>query len=274
MADIFVGHLCLCILVGTTQDMKRLFIFLIPVLMSTGLKAQELDSLLSIEIKNDTTSVKVLNKLYDLYINSDPSKALDYTMQALDIALELKYKKGIAYSYNNIGVFYKNQGATDKALSYYLESLELNRQINNLTGVAYTMNNIGSVYSLQGDFDNALRYFRNSFDLLDSLGIKTNMVGALNNLGNIYLAKGEDYRAIAFFKSALRIYLEDRQGSFDPYLNIGKVYSMRGETERAKTYFEQSLELNKEQNNILGEAFAQHYLASWYKAQNNTAECL
>ena len=128
----------------------------VGILMASVAYGQNIDSLKQIKISEDTSSVQVLNNLYNHYIHSDPKLALDYTLKALDISLKLNYKKGIAFCYNNIGVFYKNQGAPDKAMSYYLESLELNREINNIIGEAYTMNNIGSIYSLQGNYDNAL----------------------------------------------------------------------------------------------------------------------
>ena len=70
---------------------------------------QNIDSLKQIKISEDTNSVKVLNTLYNYYIHSDPKLALDYTLKALDISLKLDYKKGIAFCYNNICVFYKNQ---------------------------------------------------------------------------------------------------------------------------------------------------------------------
>ena len=236
--------------------------------------AQNIDSLRQIEIIEDTASVQVLNKLYNYNINSDPKLALDYTLEALDISLKLNYKKGIAFSYNNIGVFYKNQGAPEKAMSYYLESLELNREIGNKTGEAYSMNNIGSVYSLQGDYNNALLFYLKSYQLMDSLKDTKNIVGALNNLGNVYLAKGEDYRAIGFYKTGLRLFTKHSSANFDPYLNIGKVYFMRQEYRRAKSYYLQSLNMNIERNNLIGQAYANHHLTGWYSANNQSKEAM
>jgi tetratricopeptide (TPR) repeat protein len=244
------------------------------VLMTSVAFGQNIDNLKHITISEDTASVRVLNELYNYYINSDPRKALDYTLQALDISIKLNYKKGVAFSYNNIGVFYKNQGALEKAMSYYLESLELNREIGNTIGEAYSMNNIGSVYSLQSDYDNALLFYLKSYQLLDSIKDTKNIVGALNNLGNVYLAKGEDYRAIGFYKTGLRLFSEDTSANYDPYLNIGKVYFMRKEYKRAKTYYLQSLNMNNDRNNLLGKAFALHHLSGWYSANNQRDEAM
>ena len=254
--------------------MARFITLLIIILINSTVRGQNIDSLKQIPIAEDTASVQVLNKLYNAYINSEPKAALDYTLEALDISLNLNYKKGIAFCYNNIGVFYKNQGVTDKAMSYYQESLELNREIGNTEGIAYSMNNIGAIYSLQGDYDNALIYFLESYQLLDSIDDKKSIVGALNNLGNVYLAKGEDYRAIGFYKTGLKLFLENPSGSFDPYLNIGKVYYVRKEYRRAKNYFDRSLKMNQERNNITGQAYALHHTAIWLDALDRQDEAM
>lgn len=130
---------------------------------------QNIDSLLTVASGEDTSAVKANNLLYNKFINSNPKKALDYTLNALDLALQLDFKKGIAASYNNIGVFYKNHGVIDKAMNYHLQSLQINKEINNTKGVAYSLNNIGTIYSLKGRPKEALNYFLQSYWLLDSL---------------------------------------------------------------------------------------------------------
>lgn len=223
---------------------------------------QNIDSLLTVASGEDTSAVKANNLLYNKFINSNPKKALDYTLNALDLALQLDFKKGIAASYNNIGVFYKNHGVIDKAMNYHLQSLQINKEINNTKGVAYSLNNIGTIYSLKGRPKEALNYFLQSYWLLDSLKDEKNMVGALNNLGNTYLAMGEDYRAIGFYKKAIKIYDKIDHSEFDPYANIGNAYYKRGEFTRAQSYYEQSMETCIERKDVLGQAYALHNLSA------------
>ena len=146
--------------------------------------SQNLDSLEQVANGNNHDAIKANNLLYNQYINSNPKKALDYTLKALELALNQDYKDGIAASYNNIGIFYKNHGVIDKAMNYHLQSLKLHKEINNAKGYAYSLNNIGTIYSLKGQTKSALEYFLRSYWLLDSLNDQKNMVGALNNLGN------------------------------------------------------------------------------------------
>ncbi len=241
--------------------MRLLAIILFLLASSTGW-AQELDSLEQVALGNDKAAVKANNLLYNHFINSNPKQALDFTLKALDLALTQEYKEGIAASYNNIGVFYKNHGVVDKAMNYHLQSMQLNKEINNAKGYAYSLNNIGTIYSMKSQPKKALEYFLQSYWLLDSLKDQKNMVGALNNLGNTYLAMGEDYRAIGFYKKAIKIYDAIDYSEFDAYSNIGNAYFQRGELDRARKYYELSLQTSIDKKDIVGQAFAYHNLSA------------
>lgn len=254
--------------------MRKILIGIFLFLASGGL-AQNIDSLETLAAIKDTTAVRALNELYRVNLNSNPKKALNYTLNALDLAINLNYKKGEASCYNNIGVFYKNKGVLNKAVSYYLQSLAINKELHNAEGIAFTYNNLGTIYTLKQDYTNALKYFLDSYNILDSIGNEKALVGALNNLGNAYLAKEEDYRAIGFYKRALDIYEKNiGDNDFDPYANIGHAYFLHGELNRSMAYYEQSLANNKSRGNINGMAFAYHNMSIIYLAKNKSSKAL
>jgi tetratricopeptide (TPR) repeat protein len=105
---------------------KSLTYTLFCMLLAVSAFAQSPDSLLStLESSKGDKKVKTLNELFRFHISSDPVKALGYTREALTIATEINDEKGMAASYNNLGVAYRNQGALDKALEYYITSMKL-----------------------------------------------------------------------------------------------------------------------------------------------------
>ena len=252
----------------------RIYTLLLLLTTSFFCQAQNIDSLELIASERNQNAIKANNLLYNHYINSNPKKALDYTLKALDLALELNYKEGVAASYNNIGVFYKNHGAIDKAMNYHLQSLQLQKEINNAKGYAYSLNNIGTIYSIKRQPKNALEYFLQSYWLLDSLQDNKNLVGALNNLGNTYLELGEDYRAIGFYKKAIKIFDAIEHSEFDPYSNIGNAYFQRGELARAQKFYELSLETSIERDDMVGQAYALHNLSRFYINGNDKKKAL
>src|SRR6188474_1326441 len=118
--------------------MKRLFLSMfITLLAGSAFAADPLDSLTNV-LKTATgdQKVKTLNELFRYYINSDPVKAIAYTREALTLAIEINDRKGIAASYNNRGVAYRNQGALDQALENYLVALRIYDALNNKEGIA------------------------------------------------------------------------------------------------------------------------------------------
>src|SRR6188472_2069371 len=99
---------------------KTLVILSFAVIFQFNAFSQKTDSLLAVlDTAQVERKVKTLNELFRAYLHSDPVKALGYTREALNVATEINDKKGMAASYNNLGVAYRNQGALDKALEYY-----------------------------------------------------------------------------------------------------------------------------------------------------------
>src|SRR5579872_4443648 len=133
-------------LIGNT--MRKLILFTVLAFLAIKAFSTNTDSLKNV-LKSATgeQKVKTLNELFRGYINSDPIKAIGFAREALTLALEIKDLKGMAASYNNLGVSYRNQGALDKALENYLMSLRIYDNLKNVEGIATTKNNIGTIYS-------------------------------------------------------------------------------------------------------------------------------
>src|SRR5690349_17295526 len=109
----------------------------LALLIAITTSAAPIDSLENVlKTAQGDLKVKTLNELFRAHINMDPVKAIGYTREALSLATEIDDRRGIAASYNNLGVAYKNQGALDKALEYYLVSLKNYTDLDNKEGIA------------------------------------------------------------------------------------------------------------------------------------------
>src|SRR6478736_1274913 len=188
--------------------------------------------------------VKTLNELFRAYINSDPIKAIGFAREALSMASEINDLKGMAASYNNLGVSYRNQGALDKALAYYLISIRLYDSLKNIDGVATTKNNIGTIYSLKKDYGQAMKYFEESYDQFTKMNEKQKIIGSLNNLGNLHSDLQLYEQALKYYSQALQMSDQISKISSDPLNNIGNLYFRQGN--KAQTYFDSAMTLCKE----------------------------
>jgi len=195
--------------------------------------------------------VKTLNELFRAYINSDPVKAIGYTREALMLGSEINDLKGMAASYNNLGVAYRNQGALDKALEYYLISLRIYENLKNVEGVATTKNNIGTIYSLKKDYGQAMKYFEESYQQFSQLNDTPKIIGSLNNLGNLHSDLQLYEQALKFYSQASQLSERASKIYSDPLNNIGNLYFRQGNYQRAVDYYMRALTLARKENNQL-----------------------
>ncbi len=193
--------------------------------------------------------VKALNELFRSYINSDPIKAIGFAREALSLATEINDNKGMAASYNNLGVSYRNQGALDKALEYYLISLKIYDNLKNVDGVATTKNNIGTIYSLKKDYGQAMKYFEESYQQFTQLNDKQKIIGSLNNLGNLHSDLQLYEQALKYYSQAWQMSELSAKPNSDPLNNIGNLYFRQGNYQRALEYYSRAIELARKENN-------------------------
>lgn len=229
-----------------------LAVFLI-LLISSYSFGQKLDSLNAVldTAKNDR-KVKTLNELFRATLSSDPVKALGYTREALNLATEIGDNKGMAASYNNLGIIYRNQGALDKALDYYLTSLKIYEGLGNKEGIATTKNNISNIYSIKKEYSEAMKYLDESYKLFLELKDDTKIIGSLNNLGNLYIETQEYDNALRYFEEASKLGEKIGANFPDPLNNVGNIYFKQGNYQRAVEFYEKALVMERENNNKLG----------------------
>jgi tetratricopeptide (TPR) repeat protein len=220
--------------------------------LSTQIHAQKIDSLENVlTTAQGDQKVKTLNEMFRAYMSSDPVKAIGYTREALELATNIGDQKGMAASYNNLGVAYKNQGALDKGLEYYLTSLKIYTDLDNKEGIATTKNNIANIYSLKKDHAQAMKYFEEAEAILSQLDDKTRMIGTMNNLGNLHSDLQLFEQALKFYKDAWELSEKMGTPSPDPLSNIGNLYFRQGNYQRAVEYYERALAMAEKDNDNL-----------------------
>lgn len=196
--------------------------------------------------------VKTLNELSRAYITSDPIKALGFTREALSLATEINDQKGMAASYNNLGVAYRNHGALDKALEYYLTSLRIYQTLENKEGVATTKNNISNIYAIKKDFGQAMRYLEESHNLFLELNDPKKIIGSMNNLGNLHSEIKLNEKAMKYFSESAQLAEKIGVMFADPYTNMGNLYFKQDQYEKAIELYEKALAMERGNNNKLG----------------------
>lgn len=201
--------------------------------------------------------VDLLNELFRKYFNSDPILALNYTTEAWELAGQLNYTKGLATSYNDIGVIFRLRGQFDKAIENYLEAYRHYSSIEDQEGLGKVLNNIGTVYSLKQEYDKALDNYQQSYEIFQELGLTERIIGSLNNIGNVYTEQQAFEQALSYYTQALELQKSlGKESQFDPLTNIGNIHFNLKEYDRALEVYFESLEIERDQENLYGQAYA------------------
>lgn len=245
-------------------------------------EAQEAYKTDSLKVNLDNSSsieerFENLQALYNYYKQYDLFTALDYCLQAQQLA-ETEGKKELA-AFNNIelGAVYYRLGRYDEALGRNMDALHYFNAHENSDPFARVRinNNIGILYDRLGDYDIALEYYFIVLNLINQ-GVEIPPrfgfpAGLYNNIASIYERKNEDEKAVNYYLKGL----EEAEMKND-YIRIGEIANNLGKmhllklenSEMAYKYLTKSLDARKKINNQLGIAKSSYFLSSYYLNTN------
>jgi tetratricopeptide (TPR) repeat protein len=234
--------------------MKKILLLAFLTCVIRAVDGQNIDSLENaLKTAEGDKKVKVYNELFRAFINSDPVKAVAYSHEALTLATSIGDKRGMAASYNNLGVSYRNHGALDVALENYMKALAIYTEIQYGEGVASTKNNIANIYSLKRDYGQALKYFEESNSGFAALGNQQLIIGSMNNLGNLHSDLQLYDQALNFYTEAYKLSEKSGRQFADPLSNIGNLFYRQGNFQRAIEYYNRAMVIAKKDNDRISE---------------------
>ena len=251
----------------------RYILFLIFTLVTLTVTAQKstLDSLLleNKRIANDTNKVKTINALVKAYGGIAPDSSLFYAQQALELSKKIKWKKGIADSWHNLGYSNYLLSNHDEALKSWNKSIELKKEIDDQKGIASSLGNIGLVYWVRSEDSTAMAYFTEAINIHEKLGAKKEMSLNIGNIGLIYWNQGNYSKALEYYFKALRLgeELKDDNVIAINTGNIGIIYQELAEYDKALTYFEKGITINEKLNDQSGVAINLVNIGTVYNSQ-------
>jgi tetratricopeptide (TPR) repeat protein len=260
--------------------MKKLAIILSIMMLSKIIMAQNqnyIDSLIArLELDMaDTARVNLLNNIAEdvFFVNYDQIQ--EYAEKALKLSEDLKYSKGIAEAYNNLGIYYRSKGLYNLAIDYFFNSLEIMEKINDRNGIGRCYNLIGIVYYYLENYPLSLEYYNKAIEINIEQNDKKWIAGNYNNLGMIYEKTGEYGLALEYYFKSLEanIELNNKNWIANNYGNIGSLYQEMGNPKSLEYYFKR-LHLNTELKDINGIARSNFLIGKYFNAQSKMEEAI
>ena len=141
-----------------------------------------------------------------------------------------EYYTTLVSVYNNLGLFFQEQGDIPKAMESYNNALELD------PGYTLALNNIGLIYQEHKEYDSAEKFYKKA--------IKTDpsFYEAWLNLGNVLQDQQKHDDSLNCYNKALEL----NPSSFQVYNSIGTLLKSNGNPDLAKKKFKRAVELNPE----------------------------
>jgi len=261
------------------NKMKRSGLILILfVIVLTGLKANQVtDSLeLLLQSTHDTSRVKLLCDLCWEYRFVSAGKALEYGEQALSLSNDLNYDKGIAQSYNDMGIVYIDQGKYSKAIEFFDNAMQIRAKQGDKPGMASLYNKIGIVYQKQGNLKNALENQIEALKIYEELEQDLWIGYCLNNIAIVHQNLENLDKSLEYHNRALyyRKKMGDEYGEAGSYGNIANVYVKQHDTLLAIEYYEKALTTFRRINNKEGISIMLSNLGNIYLARKQNINAL
>jgi len=227
--------------------------------------------------------IELLNQLsYELGLQKSDT-ALDYALEALNLAQQQNYKKGQAQAYHLIGRYYRSINDLEKALDSFLKAADLWTELDLKKKLANDQSNVANIYYRTSEFNQALHYYlltlENSIIINDSIQI----ANTYNNLGSLSCRHGNYPEALNYFyKSSI---IKDEQFLQHPNSknaeknistinNIGNIHLRLENYDKALESYQKALQIIEEYPNERQQANALNNIAIVYEQTGNYRKAL
>ncbi|MBU1169634.1 MAG: tetratricopeptide repeat protein [Proteobacteria bacterium] len=138
-----------------------------------------------------------------------------------------EYYSTLAKAYNNLGLFYQEQGDSQKALDSYGKAIDIKPDFT------LALNNIGLIYQNNKDDNRAVTCYKKA------IAIDSSFYEAWVNLGNVYQDQQSFDDSLDCYKKALDL----NPLSWQVYNNIGTILQIRNEFDASLAYFNKAIDL-------------------------------
>ena len=225
-----------------------IYLFLFFLLSGVNSSAQnaEIDSLkvLLENLAEDTMKVNTLNDIASAIFRSEPAEAIRYSEDAIALAEQINFRRGLALAHKNLGLGYYMQANYTEAFRSWEPSLETYEELGDFKMVANLLSNMGSIYYSIGKNVEAIEYFLRSLKLAEELSDSTRISTLFLNIGVVYSEMPATYDL------AQKYYLQsidmgEAIGDMDVVgvgtINLGEIYVEKENYDSALICFEQAL---------------------------------
>lgn len=217
--------------------------------------------------QTDTVRINSLNKRSENLSKVDVDSSSYLAQEALNLAQQANFKRGIAAATKNIAICNYVNGKSDIAIKQFIEAIKLFEDLKDVNELAHCYSQMGIAYYLQYQYDNALKYYDKSIELYIKTTNKKDLAGVYINQGISYTYVKKMDLAEINYNEALKIYQEiNYEPGFGPaYNSLAKIYYAKKEYNKAISYYKLAEQYSLKSNNKYHLITNYNSLATCYK---------
>lgn len=221
----------------------------------------------------DTNRVLTLLRIHGNEYAINPDKSKQNANEALVISLDLKFKKGEAYSNRALALNAWIKGDYDQAADYAFKALSVFEGLQETEGLAHAYSLLGLIYDDWDNFGKAKYYYQKGAELNKKIQHKYNLGYSYNSLGGLYLKRDKYDSALLYHRQALQLReeIKDWEGVSQSYNNMALIYVRTNDHEKAIDYYLRSLSISKKLNSRNRIAIIERGLGELYVARKQYA---
>lgn len=226
--------------------------------------------------KADTTRVLLLYRLSNAYTWIDVDTSDIYVDQALRLAHQLDFTKGLSFSYNQKGTVAYVRADYETAIVWMDSSLVLRKVLNDKTGEIRMINNIAFMYSNLNRTEEAMQMYHSGLKVATQDGMDEVSGNLKNNIGLLHYHVRALDSALFYFSGAAESF--KKAGKHDQEAlainNIGNAYYYKKDYLNALNYYKDANALAREIEDTRTTESSQNNLAILYDAVGMPKEAL
>jgi two-component system, sensor histidine kinase and response regulator len=188
---------------------KRITFLVLFALFAGSASAQKsvADSLeqLVISVPADTNRVWLLNALVAELREKDNNKALQYALQAKELAELLNYKKGLSQALEHYGWMLYRRGEYSKSLEISSQARALAEELKDWKAASKALINVAAIHYEQKQFMQAIKNFKDAHEIAVRVGDTLTSVRCYNNIAYSFFGLNQLDSADAYSRSALTL---------------------------------------------------------------------
>ncbi|MBV7532920.1 tetratricopeptide repeat protein [Chitinophaga sp. sic0106] len=227
------------------------------------------------QLRPDTSTVRVmLDQGRNTARYFDATKTENaFILGAIALSQQLKYPRGLALAYNELGTSKRNKSQYILAEDYHERAVKYAREAKDSLLLCQSLNNAGVDCRRQDKLQKAFDFHYAALQIAEEIKNVKNICVATNSIGNIQLTEKKYDEAIERFQHALKLEEESHNplGMAINLGNLGYSYQGQGKLDIAIQYYKSSLAINEKLKNVTGMVICYNCLGSAYQEKKEYA---